>query len=125
MKRRDYEFIGSVPAVTLTLSVLLCIGALSDGSSAAAVVAQNLSRHGITAGERESVASLLSNLNEAARKLCRVPSGQSVGIAPIPIELLMGKEPTAHRAYQAEPRHETRPALQVHLLNLPPPAATL
>jgi hypothetical protein len=111
--------------VTLTLSVLLCIGALSDGSAAAAAVAQSLGRHGTTASERESVATLLSNLNEAARKLCRVHTGQAADFTQSSAEHLPGDQPTALRPYDPESRRYAGPEIPDHLLNLPPPTATL
>lgn len=113
-----------MPTVTLALSVLLCIGAMSNGSAAAAVVAQSLGRHATTAGERESVAALLSNLNEAARKLCRVQTGQVANFTKTQAQMLVD-EPTALRPYDTEPWVHTRPAIGEHLLNLPPPVATL
>lgn len=125
MKRRDPQLIGSVPAVTLTLSVLLCIGAMSDGSAAAAVVAQSLDRHATTASERESVATLLSNLNDAARKLCRVHTGQALSVTSTPIDLPLVHHPTALRAYQTDTHPHAGPDLLDLLLNLPPPATTL
>lgn len=133
VKRRDPQFIGpktglqarpGVPAVTLALSVLLCIGALSDGSAAAAAVAQSLGRHATTASERDSVAALLSNLNEAARKLCRIPSGQVANFSRPHAEMPLVDQPTALRAYQSVAWVYTCPAIGEHLLNLPPPSAT-
>ena len=110
--------------MTLTLSVLLCIGALSDGPAGAAAVAQSLSRNAVTASERESVATLLSNLNDAARKLCRVQTSQPAGLPQATVEPLPGDEPTALRVYDTGSRLPAEPALQDHLLNLPPPVAT-
>jgi len=125
VKRQDSPFIGRVPAATLTLSVLLCIGAMADGSAAAAVVAQSLGRHGTTASERESVASLLSSLNDAARKICRHHTGQAVTTTRSLTGLLIGDEPTALRTYKASDRCDSRRPALAHLLNLPPPVATI
>ncbi len=131
VKRRKFLFIGrgpgraGVPAATLTLSVLLCIGAMADGSAAAAVVAQSLGRDGTTASERESVASLLSSLNDAARKICRYHTGQNATTMPSLAGLLVGDESTAVRGYDSVPRCDAWPGMLEHLLNLPPPAATI
>ncbi len=128
VKREAPKVIGPVsgaPALMLTLSVLLCIGAMADGSAAAAVVAQSLGRHGTTASERESVASLLSSLNEAARKLCRHHAGQAVTTKSIPIDVLVGDEPTALRVYEDAERCDSRRPALAHLLNLPPPVVTI
>ena len=115
-----------IPAVTLTLSVLLCIGALSNGQAAAAtVVAQSLQRQGVTAGERESVASLLSSLNDAARRLCQHQAGQAVVLGAPDTDHLIVEIPTALRPYEAPGHVEAYPPAQPHLLNLPPPAATI
>jgi hypothetical protein len=134
VKRTERQFIGrgpgrprgpGVPAWTLTLSVLLCIGALADGQAAAAVVAQSLDRHGTTANERESVASLLSSLNDAARKLCRHQhTGQVANTAWPPAGLPIGEDTAALGPYDAPVRCDSRPAMLDHLLNLPPPVAT-
>ncbi len=114
---------GGLSGLTLALSVLLCIGAMSDGASAA-VVAQSLSRHATTASERESVAALLSNLNEAARKLCRVPAHQAVHLGR-DADVWQGEDkPTALRPYDNIPRCDARPPIGEHLLNLPPPATS-
>jgi len=111
------------PGLTLALSVMLCLSAMSDGASAAAV-AQSLSRHATTAAERESVSALISNLNEAARRLCRVPAGPSAGITQPEPQWSNGDEPTALRAYDEVPRCQARPPICEHLLNLPPPATS-
>lgn len=110
-----------MPTVTLALSVLLCIGALSDGSAAAAVVASSLSRHGTTASERESVATLLSSLNEAARKLCRVQTGQTAHLGQTHTDTPQLHEPTALRPYPTTVWVHLQPPIGEHLLNLPPP----
>ncbi len=114
-----------IPAATLTLSVLLCIGALADGQAAAAMVAQNLGRHGTTASERESVASLLSSLNDAARKICLYhQSGAAANaVSSTPTGLLLGDEPTALKSYEAADRSGALPGMLEQDLNLPPPAA--
>ncbi len=112
-----------VPAVMLTLSVLLFIGALSDVSAAAA--ARSLQRHAATAGERETVATLISTLNEAARKLCRHHAGQAVATVQTNADLLIGDGPTAVKLYDSPGRCDTHAPMLDHLLNLPPPAATL
>ncbi len=127
VKRSESQLIGpipGVPAVTLTLSVLLCIGAMSDGSTAASVLARSLQRHGVSASERESVASLLSSLNEAARTLCRHQAGQSARAVTPDTDLLVD-QPVALRHY--DPPEDCDSGLQVlpQLLNLPPPAATI
>lgn len=131
MKRGDSPSSGRdsriprIPAATLTLSVLLCIGALADGQAAAAVVAQNLGRHGTTASERESVASLLSSLNDAARKICLYHQSGSAAnaVRSTPAGLLLGDEPTALRSYGADDRCGALPGMLEQDLNLPPPAA--
>lgn len=107
----------------LTLSVLLCIGAMSDVSAAAA--ARSLQRHATTAGERETVATLISSLNEAARKLCHHHTGQAVATVQTNADLLTGDGPTALKAYESPGRGDTHVPMPAHLLNLPPPAATL
>lgn len=107
----------------LTLSVLLCIGALSDVSAAAA--ARSLQRQATTAGERETVATLISTLNEAARKLCHHHTGQAIATVQANADLLIGNEPTALESYDSPGRCDTHAPIHVHLLNLPPPAATL
>lgn len=107
----------------LTLSVLLCMGALSDVSAAAA--ARSLQRQATTAGERETVATLISSLNEAARKLCRHHAGQAVATVQLNADLLVGDEPTAMKLYDAPGRCDTHAPMLDHLLNLPPPVATL
>lgn len=109
--------------MTLTLSVLLCIGAMSDVSAAAA--ARSLQRHATTAGERETVATLLSSLNEAARKLCHHHAGQAVATVQSNAGLLIGDEPTALLPYESPGRCDTHAPLLDQLLNLPPPAATI
>ncbi len=114
-----------MPTVTLALSVLLCIGALSDGTTAAAVVASSLGRHGTTASERESVATLLSNLNEAARKLCKVPNGPVVHFTTEPGDAPLLHEPTALRPYTDAGWVHLQAPVGEHLLNLPPPVSTL
>jgi hypothetical protein len=124
VKRQESQFIGRTPAFTLTLSVLLCIGAMADGSAAAAVVAQSLGRHGTTARERESVAALLSSLNHAARKICLHPSGQTTTTTRSLTGLLIGDDSTALRFYESPQRCDARPAMLEQLLNLPPPVAT-
>jgi len=127
VKRSESQFFGPVPgipAVTLTLSVLLCIGALSNGSAAASVVARSLQRQGATVAERESVASLLSSLNEAARKLCRPQPGQAV-VLTTRTDHLIRHIPTALRPVEMPERYDALKAVLPHLLNLPPPAATI
>ncbi len=98
---------------------------MADGQAAAAVVAQSLGRHGTTASERESVASLLSSLNDAARKICRHHGGQTASATGAWSDPLIGDEPTALRPYESPERCDTRPAVLDHLLNLPPPVATI
>jgi hypothetical protein len=107
----------------LTLSVLLCIGALSDVSAAAA--ARSLQRQTTTAGERETVATLISSLSEAARKLCHHHTGQAVATVQANADLLIGNEPTALKSYVSPGRCDTHVPMPAHLLNIPPPAATL
>lgn len=107
----------------LTLSVLLCIGALSDVSAAAA--ARSLQRQATTAGERETVATLISTLNEAARKLCHYHTGPAVATVQTHADLLIGDEPTAIKLYESPGRCDTHAPMPAHLLNLPPPVATL
>ena len=117
--------ISRVPAATLTLSVLLCIGALADGQAAAAVVAQNLGRHGTTASERETVASLLSSLNDAARKICQYhqpgPAGGIGGTAAG--DGLFSDALTAFRSFGDVDRSGALPGMLEQDLNLPPPVA--
>ena len=126
VKRRESQIIGQpvgLSGLTLALTVMLCMGAMSDGASAA-IVAQRLSRQAGSTAERESVANLLSSLNEAARKLCRVPAGQHAGLLHAdnrPIALI---QPTALRPYDDVPGCAAQPPLDDHLLNLPPPAAS-
>jgi len=105
--------------------VLLCIGALADGQAAAALVAQNLGRHGTTASERESVASLLSSLNEAARKICLYhQSGAAANaVTSTPTGLFVGDELTALRPYEVVDRCGALPGMLEQDLNLPPPVA--
>jgi hypothetical protein len=124
VKRQESLFIGRGPAVTLTLSVLLCIGAMTDGAAAAAVVAESLGRHGTTASERESVASLLSSLNDAARKICRHHTGQQATVtAGSMTGLYIGEGLQAIGLYESSARCDSREPMLVHLLNLPPPVA--
>ena len=110
--------------MTLTLSVLLCIGALASGPAAAAV-AQTLERHGTTASERESVALLLSSLNNAARQLCQQQAGQAVVVVTPQTDHRVRHIPTSLRPYETPGRCGTLTAVRPHLLNLPPPAATI
>lgn len=112
-----------MPAVMLTLSVLLCIGALSDVSAAAA--ARSLQRQATTAGERETVATLISSLSEAARKLCHHHTGQAIATVQANTDLLICDGPTAIKLYDSPGRCDTHAPMPAHLLNLPPPAATL
>lgn len=126
VKRRDPQVIGQpvgLSGLTLALSVLLCIGAMSDGASAA-VVAQSLSRQATTASERESVANLISNLNEVARKLCRIPAGQHAGLIESDLQRIPCLEPTALRPFDDVPRCAAQPPIGDLLLNLPPPATS-
>lgn len=125
MKRQESLFNGRVPAATLTLSVLLCIGAMADGQAAAAVVAQSLGRHGTTASERESVASLLSSLNDAARKICRHTTGQMATAARSLAGLVVGDEPGTIGQYDTPVWCDAGPAMLEQLLNIPPPVATI
>lgn len=125
VKRTESQFAGPVPTAILTLSVLLCIGALSHGSTAAAVMAQSLGRHGTTADERASVASFLSSLSDAARKLCPSHTGQSAATVAPNTDLLTLDVPTALRPYDTPIRCHTSEAILPHLLNLPPPVATI
>ncbi len=111
-----------MPALTLALSVLLCVGAMSDGASAAAVV-QTLQRQAATAGERDSVATLISSLSEAARKLCQHHTGQAAAVMPTSNDPIAKDEPTAIRAYVPAGRSDTRGPILIHQMNLPPPVA--
>jgi hypothetical protein len=113
-----------VPAVTLTLSVLLCIAAMSSGSTAAAM-ARNLRLHGTTVSERESVALLLSSLNDAARKLCRHQTGQTAVVVTPFTDYRVVETPTALLAYPMPVRSDTSAPVRPNLLNLPPPVATI
>ena len=124
VKRGESQIIGprpGVPTVTLALSVLLCIGAMTDGASAA-VVARSLQGHATTAEQRETMAALLSNLNDAARKLCRVQTGQLAVFVSKAEQDFACFTPTALRPYAPRTLGDARPPLAAHLLNLPPPA---
>jgi len=140
VKRSDRQLIGpvagiagipgipgipGVPALTLTLSVLLCIGAMADGPAAAAVLARSLQRQGATADQRESMASLLSSLNDAARKLCRHQSGQAIVAMQPNTDHLFRDVTTALRPYDSPGRCDVMIAMQPQLLNLPPPVASI
>ena len=113
-----------MPAATLTLSVLLCIGALADGQAAAAVVAQNLGRHGTTASERETEASLLSSLNDAARKICQHHQSGPAATAGVTTGMgLFSDTFTAFRFFGDVDRSGALPGMLEQDLNLPPPVA--
>ena len=118
IKHRQARWTGVAVAVT----VVMCAGAVAEASTPVVTIRGSRTLLPGPGDERDAMASLLSCINEAAKRICaeshHAPGAvDTANRGPVSQPVLVEVIPVAQR------RPTALPTIQSHLLNLPPPAA--